>query len=86
MPHPELPPLPQACDITPTSWSNLFSTDQMLAWGQEVRRMALEELRSLIADDAYAISFQTFGQYRTALLKAIDATAIRALIEKQRTE
>lgn len=33
-------------------------------------------LRRLIADDAYAMTFQTFGQYRTALLKAIDnATA-----------
>lgn len=30
-------------------------------------------LRRLIADDAYACTFQTFGQYRTALLKAIDA-------------
>jgi hypothetical protein len=27
-------------------------------------------LLALIADDAYAISFQTMGQYRTALLKA----------------
>lgn len=30
----------------------------------------LDELVALIANDAYAISFQTFGQYRTALLKA----------------
>jgi hypothetical protein len=26
--------------------------------------------KSLIADDAYAMSFQTMGQYRTALLRA----------------
>jgi hypothetical protein len=25
----ELPPLPQAVDVTPVSWSNLFSADQM---------------------------------------------------------
>lgn len=33
------------------------------------------ELRRLIADDGYAISFQTMGQYRTALLRVIDAHA-----------
>jgi hypothetical protein len=33
----------------------------------------VKELRRLIADDAYACTFQTFGQYRTALLKAFDA-------------
>lgn len=27
----------------------------------------------LLNDDSYAMSFQTMGQYRTALLKAIDA-------------
>jgi hypothetical protein len=25
----ELPPMPQAVDVTPVSWSNLFSADQM---------------------------------------------------------
>lgn len=35
-------------------------------------------LRMLIADDAYAMTFQTFGQYRTALLKAIDAATAAA--------
>lgn len=29
------------------------------------------EIRALIADDAYAMSFQTMGQYRSALLNAI---------------
>ena len=29
-------------------------------------------LRALIANDSYAITFQTMGQYRTALLKEID--------------
>ena len=32
-----------------------------------------EELKRLIADDAYAASFQTMGQYRSALLKAVDS-------------
>lgn len=31
---------------------------------------AMAELIELIASDSYAISFQTMGQYRTALLKA----------------
>lgn len=35
--------------------------------------MSREELRRLIADDAYAASFQTMGQYRSALLKAVDS-------------
>ena len=33
---------------------------------------AVKEIRALIADDAYAISFQSMGQYRTAILKTID--------------
>lgn len=33
-------------------------------------------LRALIADDAWAMSFQTMGQYRTALLQHINAPSI----------
>lgn len=40
-----------------------------------------EAVRDLIADDAYAMSFQSLGQYRTALLKAIAAPAIDAAPE-----
>ena len=29
------------------------------------------DFRALLADDAYAASFQSMGQYRTALLKAL---------------
>lgn len=32
----------------------------------------LERLRAIIANDSLAISFQSMGQYRTMLLKAID--------------
>lgn len=32
----------------------------------------LRQLRGLVKDDAWAMTFQTLGQYRTALLKAID--------------
>lgn len=31
----------------------------------------LAKLRALVADDAFAATFQTMGQYRTALLKTI---------------
>ena len=31
----------------------------------------LESLAALIADDSYAVSFQSMGQYRSALLRAI---------------
>jgi len=33
------------------------------------------DIRSLIADDGFAMSFQSMGQYRTALLREIDNTA-----------
>jgi hypothetical protein len=33
----------------------------------------MNSIRDLIADDSFAIGFQTVGQYRTALLKALDA-------------
>lgn len=32
-----------------------------------------ERLRALIADDASAMTYQTMGQYRSALLKALKA-------------
>lgn len=32
----------------------------------------LQQLRAMIADDAFACTFQTMGQYRTALLRAAD--------------
>jgi hypothetical protein len=32
---------------------------------------ATPDFRALLADDAYAASFQSLGQYRTALLKAL---------------
>jgi hypothetical protein len=35
----------------------------------------LQQLRAVIADDAYAMSFQSFGQYRSALLSFLDASS-----------
>ena len=35
---------------------------------------ALKLMRAAVANDAWAISFQSLGQYRTALLKLIDTT------------
>lgn len=37
----------------------------------KVRKDAYRECAEIIQDDAYAISFQSMGQYRSALLKAI---------------
>jgi hypothetical protein len=34
----------------------------------------MNSIRNLIADDSFAMSFQSMGQYRTALLKALDVT------------
>ena len=36
----------------------------------------LAALRDVIASDSYAATFQSFGQYRTALLKHIDTAAL----------
>jgi hypothetical protein len=36
--------------------------------------MGMNSIRNLIADDSFAMSFQSMGQYRTALLKALDVT------------
>lgn len=46
----ELPGLPQACDITPVSWSNLYSADQMRAYGAECARQAVLAERNRSAD------------------------------------
>lgn len=43
------------------------------ARAERARGEALEEAGRLVADDAAAISFQTLGQYRTGLLKALGA-------------
>lgn len=37
---------------------------------------AVASIRQLVADDSHACTFQSFGQYRTALLKAIDALEV----------
>ena len=44
----------------------LWTTDQLDA----AVAAELERLRAIIADDSYAMTFQTLGQYRAALLKA----------------
>jgi hypothetical protein len=49
--------------------------------------IVLGRLRDLIADDSYAASFQSMGQYRTTLLKALDLarrTQPRAELEDER--
>jgi hypothetical protein len=42
----------------------------------------MNSIRDLIADDDYAISFQTMGQYRTALLKALDSAVDAPSVEE----
>ena len=40
----KLPPLPQAVDVTPQSWSNLYSADQMRAYAEEAVRLEREAI------------------------------------------
>lgn len=53
----------------------MSDTDQLGA----AEKANLLQIRALIANDGYAASFQSFGQYRSALLKAIDAANGHAL-------
>ena len=46
-----------------------FYTEQQLL---DYRKAVIEECKKLILDDAYAITFQTFGQYRIALAKELE--------------
>ena len=42
----------------------------------------MNSIRDLIADDSYAMSFQSMGQYRTALLKALDSAVDAPSVEE----
>ena len=55
---------------SPTSDVILFAVTADFARALE---RELNSLRALIADDAYAMTFQTMGQYRTALLASAPA-------------
>jgi hypothetical protein len=46
-----------------------FYTEQQLL---DYRKAVIEECKKLILDDAYAITFQSFGQYRIALAKELE--------------
>ena len=48
-------------------WQEL-DLDEIVAFAQEVER---DRLRELVADDGYAMTFQSMGQYRSALLAAL---------------
>ncbi len=56
-------------------------------WGKDKAELAalkaqgnaeLAGIRNIVRDDAHAITFQSLAQYRTALLKAIDAAIAKA--------
>jgi len=45
--------------------------------------MTLQAVRQLIADDSYAITFQSFGQYRGALLRHLDSLTAAPTVPEQ---
>ncbi len=47
----------------------------LLRGAREHRAWVASQLRVVLADDGYACTFQTMGQYRTALLKTFDTVA-----------
>ena len=44
---------------------------------EQLTNLALLPLRDLISDDSYVMTFQTVGQYRTALLQHADFIATK---------
>ena len=52
-----------------------YTADQMRAYAAQAtaaERERLNAIRNTVRNDYWAVSFQTMGQYRTALLRAID--------------
>lgn len=81
--RPDPPPSPPPAKYTVEEWARRFGEARFvsidgtklvpLAQAEAVLAEYREHVRSLIADDASAATFQTMGQYRTALLKALRA-------------
>lgn len=72
--------------VRPLAWAVFADNGNIRIWSsasEPVRKLAEENgmrliplgdislLRALIADDGYAMTFQSMGQYRSALLKAL---------------
>jgi hypothetical protein len=72
----ELPPMPQACDITPVSWSNLYSADQMREYARaaiqqdRARRQALPAPWAALGD-AYVISLSLASRDGVACIRSV---------------
>lgn len=49
----------------------VYCLDHLLDYAQACVQEERERIRALIKDDAFAAQYQTFPQYRTALLRAI---------------
>lgn len=60
------PPKPDVVNKYPTP--GYYTEAQLLAYRAEL----LEACKKLVLDDAHAITFQTLGQYRTALAKELE--------------
>jgi hypothetical protein len=81
----KLPPMPEPdCDVFyddgRDSWGYAqrgcaVSSESAKQLVRADRAAVLDAVAAFIADDAYAISFQTMGQYRTALLSEIRKAA-----------
>lgn len=84
----KLPPMPQTIEnrLSDFAVACAFGQHELRASAARELRQAIEEhareavrmnaqadIRTLIADDAYAMTFQSLGQYRSALLAALSA-------------
>ena len=69
----ELPPpySEKGWTIDEIAKDDLFTADQMRSYGEQCALVEREAIRRLVLDDAWALTFQTFGQYRSALAAAI---------------
>lgn len=54
---------------TESQWAYVMR--MLTGYGRAIEQAARRETMSLLTNDAYAASFQTMGQYRSALIRAL---------------
>jgi hypothetical protein len=59
-------------ECVPDILHELTKTDSCAWTGAFVNKETIDRIKEIIAVDAFAISFQTMGQYRSAILKILN--------------
>lgn len=67
---PELP-APPTMSMLASRADLRYTAEDMRSYARQAVAAEMEQFRRLVLDDAWAMTFQTMGQYRTALAKAM---------------